>query len=216
MRTNSVPTTQALIRFAGALGAALFLLGDLLIFGHLGSGAEFREGAIRAFGISLNRWEPWNGVRAVCSGLVDAVQVIYNIFEQAPEDELLPACRENGVAVIARVPFDEGSLIGNMTRETTWPEGDWRNSYFVPENLDATVAHVDALKPLVPVGMTLAEMALRFILSNPDVSAVIPGMRNTDHVMSNTAASDAGPLPPELIARLRAHRWDREPTEWSQ
>ena len=103
-----------------------------------------------------------------------------------------------------------------MTRETTWPEGDWRNSYFVPENLDATVAHVDALKPLVPVGMTLAEMALRFILSNPDVSAVIPGMRNTDHVMSNTAASDAGPLPPELIARLRAHRWDREPTEWSQ
>jgi len=175
-----------------------------------------REGAIRAFGISLNRWEPWNGVRAVCSGLVDAVQVIYNIFEQAPEDELLPACRENGVAVIARVPFDEGSLIGNMTRETTWPEGDWRNSYFVPENLDATVAHVDALKPLVPVGMTLAEMALRFILSNPDVSAVIPGMRNTDHVMSNTAASDAGPLPPELIARLRAHRWDREPTEWSQ
>ena len=175
-----------------------------------------REGSIRAFGISLNRWEPWNGIRAVKSGLVDAVQVIYNIFEQAPEDELFPACRENNVAVIARVPFDEGTLIGNLTRETTWPAGDWRNSYFVPENLVASVAHADALKPLVPTGMTLPEMALRFILSNPDVSVVIPGMRNTDHVEANVSASDAGPLSPELLVRLRAHRWDREPTEWSQ
>jgi len=175
-----------------------------------------REGSIRAFGISLNRWEPWNGIRAVKSGFVDAVQVIYNIFEQAPEDALFPACRENNVAVIARVPFDEGSLIGDLTPESTWPEGDWRNTYFVPENLEATVAHVKALKPLLPAGMTLPEMALRFILSNPDVSTVIPGMRSTAHVEANTAASDAGPLSPELVARLRAHRWDRKPTEWSQ
>jgi len=175
-----------------------------------------REGSIRAFGVSLNRWEPWNGIRAVKSGLVDAVQVIYNIFEQAPEDALLPACRENKVAVIARVPFDEGTLIGDLTRDTTWPAGDWRNSYFVPENLEASVAHADALKSLVPAGMTLAEMALRFILSNPDVTVVIPGMRTTAHVEANVAASEAGPLSPELIARLRAHRWDREPTEWSQ
>jgi aryl-alcohol dehydrogenase-like predicted oxidoreductase len=175
-----------------------------------------REGSIRAFGISLNRWEPWNGVRAVRSGLVDAVQVIYNIFEQAPEDELFPACRENKVAVIARVPFDEGSLIGDLTRESTWPEGDWRNSYFVPENLEASVKHVNALKPLLPAGVTMAELALRFILSNPDVSTVIPGMRSTSHVEANVAASDAGPLSPELLARLRAHRWDRKPTEWSQ
>jgi aryl-alcohol dehydrogenase-like predicted oxidoreductase len=175
-----------------------------------------REGSIRAFGISLNRWEPWNGIRAVRSGLVDAVQVIYNIFDQAPEDELFPACRKNGVAVIARVPFDEGSLIGNLTLQTTWPDGDWRGTYFVPENLEASVAHADALKPLVPGGMTLADMALRFILSNPDVSTVIPGMRQAANVLANTAASDAGPLPPELIARLRAHRWDREPTSWSQ
>ena len=175
-----------------------------------------REGAIRAFGVSLNRWEPWNGIRAVRSGVVDAVQVIYNIFEQAPEDALFPACREKGVAVIARVPFDEGSLIGNLTVESTWPEGDWRNTYFVPENLEATVARVKALKRLLPAGMTLSEMALRFILSNPDVSTVIPGMRSTDHVEANVAASEAGPLPPELIARLRRHRWDRTPTEWSQ
>jgi aryl-alcohol dehydrogenase-like predicted oxidoreductase len=175
-----------------------------------------REGSIRAFGISLNRWEPWNGVKAVQSGLVDAVQVIYNIFDQAPEDELFPACRENAVAIIARVPFDEGSLTGNLTLESKWPLDDWRGSYFVPENLVASVAHADALKPLVPPGMTMAEMALRFILSNPDVSTVIPGMRKTANVEANTAASDAGQLPPDLMAELRKHRWDRVPTSWSQ
>jgi aryl-alcohol dehydrogenase-like predicted oxidoreductase len=175
-----------------------------------------REGSIRAFGLSLNRWQPSNGVRAVRSGFVDSVQVIYNIFDQAPEDELFPTCREKGVAVIARVPFDEGSLIGDLTIRSTWPEGDWRNTYFMRENLAQTVARVDALKPLLPAGMTLAEMALRFILSNRDVSTVIPGMRRARNVEENTAASDAGPLSPELVARLRAHRWDRQPTEWSQ
>jgi aryl-alcohol dehydrogenase-like predicted oxidoreductase len=175
-----------------------------------------REGSIRAFGISLNRWEPWNGVKAVRSGLVDSVQVIYNIFDQAPEDELFPACRENAVAVIARVPFDEGSLTGNLTLESKWPPDDWRGTYFVPENLAASVTRADALKPLLPPGMTMAEMALRFILSNPDVSTVIPGMRKTTNVEANTAASDAGPLPPDLIGELRKHRWDRVPTSWSQ
>ena len=175
-----------------------------------------REGAIRAFGISLNRWEPWNGIKAVRAGFVDSVQVIYNIFDQAPEDELFAACRENNVAVIARVPFDEGSLIGNLTLDTTWPEGDWRATYFVPENLAATIARVDAIRPLVPDGSTMAEMALRFILSNPDVSTVIPGMRKMTNVEANAAASASGPLPTDLIARLRAHRWDREPTDWSQ
>jgi aryl-alcohol dehydrogenase-like predicted oxidoreductase len=175
-----------------------------------------REGSIRAFGISLNRWEPWNGVRAVRSGLVDAVQVIYNIFDQAPEDELFPACRENGVAVIARVPFDEGTLTGHLTLDTRWPDGDWRATYFVPENLESSVAHADALRPLIPAGSTMAETALRFILSNPDVSTVIPGMRKATNVEANVAASAAGPLPPELIAQLRSHRWDRTPTEWSQ
>ncbi len=175
-----------------------------------------REGLVKALGISINRWEPWNGVRTVRSGLIDAVQVIYNIFDQNPEDELFPACRENDVAVIARVPFDEGTLTGKLTKETTWPEGDWRNTYFVKENLDKSVDHADALKPLVPEGMTMAEMALRFILSNPDVSTTIPGMRKQGHVEMNIAASDAGPLDDALLDRLREHRWDREPTEWSQ
>ena len=175
-----------------------------------------RRGLIRAVGISINRWEPWNGVRAVRSGLIDAVQVIYNIFDQNPEDDLFPACKEMDVAVIARVPFDEGTLTGTLTKDSKWPKGDWRNTYFVRENLHASVERADALKPLVPKGMTMTEMALRFILDNPRVSTIIPGMRKTAHVESNFAASDAPSLAPDLHAQLKSHRWDRMPTQWSQ
>ncbi len=174
------------------------------------------SGKVRAFGLSLNRWEPWNGVRAVRTGLVDAVQVIYNIFDQNPEDELFPACREKDVAIIARVPFDEGTLTGTLTVKSTWPKGDWRNTYFVAENLKASVARADALKPLLRDGMTLPEMALRFILNNQDVGTIIPGMRKLKHVESNIAAGAKGALPEELHAELRKHRWDRKPTKWSQ
>jgi len=167
-------------------------------------------------GISIKGWEPWNGIRTVRSGLIDSVQVIYNILDQNPEDELFPACVEMGVAVIARVPFDEGSLTGTLTKDTTWPAGDWRNSYFVPENLAASVDRAEALKEILPEGMTLPEMALRFVVSNPAVSTTIPGMRKLRHVEANIAAANAGPLPPELIDRLRPHRWERQPTEWSQ
>ena len=175
-----------------------------------------RQGLIHSVGISINRWEAWNGVRAVRSGLIDAVQVIYNIFDQSPEDELFPACQALDVGVIARVPFDEGSLTGTLTLKTKWPRDDWRNTYFVPENLKASVEHADALKPLVPQGMTMPEMALRFILGNPTVSTIIPGMRKTRNVESNLATSDAGPLASELQAALHKHRWDRQPTRWSQ
>jgi aryl-alcohol dehydrogenase-like predicted oxidoreductase len=173
-------------------------------------------GFARGIGLSLNRWEPWNGVRAVREGHVDAVQVIYNIFDQNPEDELFPACVEHRVGVIARVPFDEGTLTGTLTVESHWPEGDWRNSYFVPENLRTSVERADALTPLVPEGMSMPEMALRFILGEPAVSTIIPGMRRVRHVDANLAASDPGPLPEELHLALRRHRWDREPTDWSQ
>ena len=174
------------------------------------------QGLFRAIGISLNRWEPWNGVRAVRSGLIDAVQVIYNIFDQNPEDELFPACAEMDVAVIARVPFDEGTLTGTLTTESKWPAGDWRNTYFVPENLIPSVERADALKPLVPAGMTLPDVALRFILNHPVVSTIIPGMRKRAHVTANMTASDRGPLPADLHTRLRPHRWERRPTAWSQ
>ena len=174
------------------------------------------QGLIKAIGISINRWEPWNGVKTVRSGFIDTVQVIYNIFDQNPKDELFPACRDMNVGVIARVPFDEGTLTGTMTKETRWPRGDWRNTYFVPENLIPSVEHADALKPLIPDGMTMPEMALRFILGEPTVSTIIPGMRKAKHVKSNLAASEAGLLEPSLMKELEKHRWDREPSEWSQ
>ncbi len=172
-----------------------------------------REGLLRAVGISINRWEPWNGVKTVRSGLIDAVQVVYNVFDQNPEDELFGACREHDVAVIARVPFDEGSLTGTLTRDSRWPEGDFRNSYFTSENLAASVDRADALKAFLPAGMSMTEMALRFILSNPTVATTIPGMRKLKHVEANVAASDRGPLPPDVLARLRSHRWTRQPAE---
>jgi aryl-alcohol dehydrogenase-like predicted oxidoreductase len=174
------------------------------------------QGLINAIGISINRWEPWNGVKTVRSGSIDAVQVIYNIFDQNPEDELFPACEEMNVAVIARVPFDEGTLTGTLTLDSKWPEGDWRNTYFVPENLKASVEHAEELKPVLPSGMTMPEMALRFILNNPTVSTIIPGMRKERHVRANIAASDAGPLQAGLHRELKKHRWDRVPTRWSQ
>lgn len=175
-----------------------------------------REGLFHAIGISINRWEPWNGVKAVKSGIIDAVQVIYNIFDQNPKDELFPVCQAFDVGIIARVPFDEGTLTGTLTKESSWPKGDWRNTYFVPENLNSSVDHAEALRPLVPEGMTMAEMALRFILAEPRVGTIIPGMRKLKHVKSNLAASDAGILDAGLLKELEKHRWDREPTDWSQ
>ncbi len=175
-----------------------------------------REGLIQAVGISINRWEPENALRTLRTGRIDAVQVIYNIFDQAPEDHLIPLCRDLSVAVIARVPFDEGTLTGTLTLDSRWPEGDWRNTYFVPENLKASVKRAEALRPLILPGRTMPEMALRFILSNPDISTVIPGMRKAAHVDANLSASDKGPLAPDLIQQLRAHRWDRRPAKWSQ
>jgi aryl-alcohol dehydrogenase-like predicted oxidoreductase len=168
-----------------------------------------REGLIRSFGISINRWEPTNILKALETGLVDSVQVVYNIFDQNPEDELFPVCREKGIAVIARVPFDEGSLTGTMTRGMTFPAGDWRNLYFRPDRLDPILDRVDALRPDVPPDMTMPELALRFILANPDVTTVIPGMRRVGHVESNLAASDGRPVPGALMARMRQHRWVR-------
>lgn len=170
-----------------------------------------RRGLVHAVGISINRGQPWNGIRTVQTGLLDSVQVVYNIFDQNPEDELFPACREHNVAVIARVPFDEGSLTGALTPESRWPEGDWRNTYFTPGKLKDTLERVERLKTILPPGMTLSEMALRFILSNPDVSTVIPGMRKPRHVAANLACSDAGALSSDTLSILRTHRYIRNP-----
>ncbi len=175
-----------------------------------------REGLIRAVGVSVNRWEPDNVLDTLRTGAIDAVQVIYNIFDQNPEDNLFPLCAALDIGVIARVPFDEGTLTGTLTKDTTWPADDWRATYFVPENLNASVDRAEALRPLIPAGMTMPELALRFILANPTVSTVIPGMRKLRHVEANCAVSDGAALPAQLIEKLRAYRWDRVPTDWSQ
>lgn len=175
-----------------------------------------QSGKIRAVGISVNRWEPNNSLETIKTGKIDAVQVIYNIFDQTPEDKLFPLCEEYNIGVIARVPLDEGTLTGKITKETKFPKDDWRSTYFVSENLESSVEHANQVKKVVPEGMTMPEMALRFILCNRIVSTMIPGMRKTVHVRSNIATSDGKGLPPELLAELKKHRWDRTPTEWSQ
>ncbi len=171
-----------------------------------------RAGKIRAFGISVNRWEPHNVLRVLETRIVDVVQVVYNVFDQAPEDVLFPRCRQLGVGVIARVPFDEGSLTGTLRIDSSWPNGDWRNIYFAPKHLADTLPRVEAVKrDADALGVTLPDLALRFILSNPDVTTTIPGMRTVAHVETNLAAADRGPFPASVITALRTHRWDRVP-----
>jgi aryl-alcohol dehydrogenase-like predicted oxidoreductase len=169
-----------------------------------------RDGSIEGFGISVNRWEPSNVLAALDTGLVDCVQVVYNIFDQAPEDELFPACQRKHVAIVARVPFDEGSLTGQLRPDQTWPMGDWRNLYFTPGHLRSTLERVEKLRPLVAPDSSIRELALRFILHHTAVSTTIPGMRRLRHVEQNLAAADAVPLAAAELAALRAHRWQRD------
>lgn len=175
-----------------------------------------KEGKVARWGISVNRWEPDNSLKTIETGLIDAVQAIYNIFDQAPEDNLFPLCKKMDIGVIARVPFDEGTLTGTFTKDTKFPADDWRSTYFVPENLRSSVEHADALRADLPHGMTMPELALRFILNNDNVHTTIPGMRKLPHVRANVAVSDGNRLDLKLVEKLNLHRWDRTPTEWSQ
>ncbi|HWT22025.1 MAG TPA: aldo/keto reductase [Solirubrobacteraceae bacterium] len=169
-----------------------------------------RAGKIRFFGISINDHEPHNGVALVRSGAVDSVQVIYNVFDQSPEDELFPACREHDVGVLARVPLDEGGLTGRITPDTTFPEGDFRARYFRGDRKREVHERAQAIAADLGIELDdLAEVALRFILSAEEVSSVIPGMRSVRNVDRNCAVGDGRGLAPELVERLRAHRWVR-------
>jgi aryl-alcohol dehydrogenase-like predicted oxidoreductase len=168
------------------------------------------EGKIRAFGVSINDHQPANALKLIESGAVDCVQVIYNVFDQSPEDELLPACAEHGVGVLARVPFDEGALTGAIGPDTKFPEGDFRNRYFRDDRRQQVADHVQAI--LEGLGIDrgeLAETALRYVLSHSAVSSVIPGMRSVRNVERNCAVGDGRGLPPERVAALKAHRWER-------
>ncbi|HWR35286.1 MAG TPA: aldo/keto reductase [Clostridia bacterium] len=165
------------------------------------------SGKARAIGISINDHQPANSLKVLDTGLVEVVQVIYNIFDQSPEDELFPYCRKHDIGVIARVPFDEGGLTGKIGPETTFPDGDFRERYFAGRKQEVWDRVQRIAKDTSMPMANLPELALRFCLSDPAVSTVIPGMRNPAHVAANTAASDAGPLPSEVLQKLRTHRW---------
>ncbi len=169
------------------------------------------EGKIGLIGISLNSHDPGSAVRVVEAGRVDALQVFYNIFDQSPEDALFPACIKHGVGVLARVPFDEGSLTGKLREDTTFPDGDFRQEYFAGGRLKETVSRVEKLRPILAAEKSMARAALRYCLSHPAVSTVIPGMRDQHQADENTAASDDGPLPTEIVQQLHAHRWVHSP-----
>ena len=169
-----------------------------------------RQGKVRHFGISLGEHTPDNGLRAVESGLVDTIQVIYNIFDQGPEERLLPLCRKLDVGVLARVPLDEGGLTGRIGPDTAFPPGDFRNNYFKGDRKRQVHERVAGI--LADLGIeseALPATALRFVLSHPAVSTVIPGMRSVRNAEANCAVGDGKGLPPGTLERLRKHRWNR-------
>lgn len=168
------------------------------------------QGKVRYFGISINDYQPWNAIKALRQGHIDTVQVIYNIFEQAPEDELFPVCQELNIGVIARVPFDEGGLTGAITPDTTFPEGDFREWFFSGDRKRKVYERVEKMKGLLGAeAASLPELALRFTLSHDAVSAVIPGMRSTRHVTANISCSDGRKLSAEMLTKLKAFAWNR-------
>jgi aryl-alcohol dehydrogenase-like predicted oxidoreductase len=169
-----------------------------------------KAGKIRHFGISLGEHTPDNGLKAVASGLVDTVQVIYNVFDQSPEDTLFPLCRKHNVGVLARVPFDEGGLTGKVTPETEFPKDDFRNGYFKGDRKKEVFERVSKIAADLNIGLDrLPEVALRFTLSHPAVSTVIPGMRSVKNAVANCTAGDGKGLPQDQISKLRPHRWVR-------
>lgn len=173
------------------------------------------EGKIRAFGVSINDHDPDSALKLVASGLVDTVQVIFNIFEQKPIERLFPLCRSHKVGIIVRVPLDEGGLTGNLSLKTEFEKGDFRRQYFRGDNLKQTVERADRLKTLLNEDVkSLPEMALRFVLSHADVSTVIAGMRQVRHVRSNVESVQRGRLDPDLLSTLRGHAWAKNFYGW--
>ncbi|MEQ1948136.1 MAG: aldo/keto reductase [Bryobacteraceae bacterium] len=169
-----------------------------------------RSGKVRFIGVSLTEHDPDSGLELIRTGLIDAVQVIYNIFDPTPAQQLFPVAKKMGVAVLARVPLDEGGLTGTITETTTFPNDEFRAFYFKGDRPRQIVEHVNNLRAdLKNVPGDLPEIALRFCLSDAAVTSVIPGMRRERHVRANVRASELGPLPQDVLTRLDAHRWDR-------
>ena len=169
-----------------------------------------KDGKIRFVGISTNDHQPHSVINAAKSGRIDSIQVIYNIFDQSADDDLFPLCLKKNIGILARVPFDEGSLAGQISPDTTFPEKDWRNRYFRGDRKQQVWERVQEIKKeMKDEAEDVAEFALRYILSNPAVSSVIPGMRTSFNVERNCAVSDGRVLKEETIERLKKHRWAR-------
>lgn len=169
-----------------------------------------KDGKVRNFGISINDHQPWNGIEAAKTGLIDSFQVIFNIFDQSPTDELLPFCAENNIAVIVRVPFDEGALTGMINPETTFPEGDFRNYYFRRERkAEVQMRVAEIQKDIQHETSTIAEAALRYLVSFNEVTTIIPGMRSEKNLLANINSILKGGLSPELLEKLKSHRWEK-------
>ena len=168
------------------------------------------QGKVRYFGLSLNDYQPWNAIKALRQGRIDTVQVIYNIFEQAPEHELYPVCQELNIGVIARVPLDEGGLTGAIRPDSVFPDSDFRSWFFRGDRKQKVFDRVERLKTLLGAeAESLAELALRYTLSHDAVSTVIPGMRTGRHVTANISYSDGRKLSAETMSRLKEFAWDR-------
>ena len=169
-----------------------------------------KQGKIHSFGVSINDHQPENAIRLIETGAVDVVQVIYNIFDQSPEDKLFPACEQHQVGVIARVALDEGGLTGKITPDTTFEPDDFRNGYFRGDRKEQVYKRVQNIASDLDVPIDqMAETALRYVLSHPAVSTVIPGMRSVRNVERNCQIGDGRGLPPDQVKKLKNHRWAR-------
>jgi len=168
------------------------------------------EGKIRFIGVSTPEHDQNSLIDLMRQGYLDIVQVIYNIFEQEPAAELLPAALEHNVGVLVRVVFDEGILTGKYTADSSFPEGDFRNNYFAGDRLTRAVKRVEQIHTeTADSGLTMPELALRFVLDHPAVSTIIAGIRNVQQAEANIAATNLAPLPATLIAKLHEHAWLR-------
>lgn len=174
-----------------------------------------QQGKIRAFGVSINDHDPNSALKLVASGLIDTVQVIFNIFDQSPVETLFPLCQKHRVGVIVRVPYDEGGLTGTLTLKTKFEKGDFRGQYFRGDNLRQTVERVERLKKyLDDDSPTIPHLALKFILRHEAVSVVIPGMRQVKHVDANVGIAGSAPLSNKVLQALRGEAWNRNFYGW--
>ena len=169
-----------------------------------------KEGKVRFFGISVNDHQPENGIETAKSGEIDSIQVIFNIFEQSPLHKLFPFCERHKINIIARVPFDEGALTGNVDTTTSFPAGDWRNDYFQGRRKMDVKLRVDEIwKDVKGYTSSMSEAALRFIISFKAVTTVIPGMRKEKNLNANLVSIERGPLPAHLLEELKVHTWHK-------